>query len=217
MKIILIGNGNMGRIVKSVAKEQIIKVIENFKYNTIEENLNCDVIIDFSHRENLKSICKYAKEKKCKVVIATTNLNDEDYNLINELANYTSVIVDSNFSYGILLLKKIIKENLLQIKNYDIQIVEKHHKYKKDSPSGTAKSIGEILNKENIKYNTSSIRGGTLRGEHEIILYGDEEYIEIKHFALSRKIYALGALEAAKWLMCKEKGLFSFEDCIFSE
>ena len=74
-----------------------------------------------------------------------------------------------------------------------------------------------ILDAKGKKYNTAFIRGGTIRGEHIVSFFGDDEYIEIKHVSQSRKIYALGALEAAKWLMCKEKGLFSYQDCIFEK
>lgn len=217
MKIVLVGNGNMGKILSSIARDQIVKVIENFEYDFLDEDLEFDVIIDFSNRENLKYIYQYAKRKKCKVLIATTNLVENDYKMIEDLAKETAVMVDSNFSHGILILKKIIRENLSLLKNYDIEIIEKHHKYKKDAPSGTAKSIEDLFTQRNVNFNTTSIRKGTIRGEHEVIFYGDDEYIEIKHFALSRKIYALGALEGAKWLMCKEKGLFSYEDCVFEQ
>lgn len=217
MKIILIGNGNMGKILQALAKDQIVKVIENFKYNTLNDNVNADVIIDFSNRENIKYIYEYAKRNKIKVVIATTNLKNEDYELLYDLANYVPVMVDSNYSSGITIIKKILNDNISLLKNFDISIIEKHHKYKKDSPSGTAKSIEKIIKKETSNYNIVSLRSGTLRGEHDINFYGDDEYIEIKHFAQSRKIYALGALEAAKWLMCKDKGLFTYADCLFSE
>ena len=217
MRILLVGNGNMGKIIQSIAKDQIAKVIENFKYNSIDSNLKVDVIIDFSHRENIKYIYEYAKEKKCKVVIATTNLNNEDYKLINELAKITSVMLDSNYSYGIVLLNKIIYENIEYFRSYDKTLIERHHKYKKDAPSGTSKTIQNIFKNNNSELDVISIRGGTIRGVHELSFYGDEEILEIKHTAQSRKIYALGALEAAKWLMCKEKGLFSYKDCIFNE
>ena len=217
MKILLVGNGNMGKIIQSIAKEQIVKVVENFRYNTVENNIGVDVIIDFSHRENIKYIYEYAKENKCKVVIATTNLNSEDYKLINELSEITPVMLDANYSYGIVLLNKIINDNIEYLKNYDKTLIEKHHKYKKDAPSGTSKTIQNIFKNNNSGLNIVSIRGGTVRGEHTLSFYGDEEILEIKHTAQSRKIYALGALEAAKWLMCKEKGLFSYKDCIFNE
>lgn len=217
MRIALIGNGNMGKLMQLIAKKQIVKVIENFKYCSLEDNLNIDVLIDFSHRDNLSYICSYALRNKCKVVIATTNLNNDDYNLLEELSESVPVMVDSNYSYGILILRKIINENIEYLNNYDIQILEKHHKYKKDSPSGTAKGIEMILDGKGKKYNTAFIRGGTIRGEHIVSFFGDDEYIEIKHVSQSRKIYALGALEAAKWLMCKEKGLFSYQDCIFEK
>lgn len=214
MNIALVGNGNMGQLLKSIAKEQIVASIENFEYQNIDENLKIDVIIDFSHRNNLKYIIDYAMKYFPKVVIATTNLNEEDYLSIKELSNHTAVMIDSNFSYGIYLFKKIIQENIENIKKYDIELKEVHHKYKKDSPSGTMKSIENILKNRDIKYITHTTRAGTVRGEHSIILYGEEEYIEIKHVALSRKIYVLGALESAKWLLCKDKGLFSYKDCL---
>ena len=214
MNIALIGNGNMGSIIKSIASSQIVITIENFEYQSIDENLNIDVIIDFSHHNNIKYIVDYALKHKCKVVIATTNLKDSDYTLLKELSNHTAVMIDSNFSFGIYLLKRIISQNINTIKNYDIELNEVHHKYKKDSPSGTMLSIEKILQNNNIKYNVHAIRAGTVRGEHKITLYGDDEYIEIKHVALSRKTYALGALVAAKWLLCKEKGLFSYKDCL---
>jgi len=217
MRIALIGNGNMGKIVYSIAKDQIIKIIDDFTNNKLEDNLNIDVIIDFSNRENIKYIYDYVKRNMCKVVIATTNLTNEDFSLLLELANITAVLYDSNFSYGITMLKKILKDNIELFKNYDVELIERHHKYKKDAPSGTMKSFESIFKDKKIKYNTSVIRAGTIRGEHEVIFYGDDEYIEIKHTALSRKIFAIGALDSAKWLMNKEKGLFSYEDYIFDK
>ena len=86
---------------------------------------------------------------------------------------------------------------------------------KYDEPSGTMKNIIELMKDK--KYNVTSLRVGTIRGEHEVIFYGDDEYIRIKHTALSRKIFANGALESAKWLLIKEKGLFSYEDYIFNK
>ena len=217
MRLAVIGNGNMGRILQSIASSEIVAVIENFEYQVLNDDLNIDVIIDFSHRNNLKYIYDYALKHKCKVVIATTNLNDEDKELIYDLANYVPVMLDSNYSYGILLIKEILINNLDNISKFDIELIETHHKYKKDAPSGTMKNIESILDSKELHYNTHSLRAGTVRGEHSIILYGDDEIIEIKHTSLSRKIYALGALEASKWLMCQEKGLFSYKDCIFSK
>lgn len=217
MKIALIGNGNMGKILQSIAKDQIQIVIENFEYQTLNDDLEIDIIIDFSNRENIKHVCNYALRNKCKVLIATTNLNDEDYFLLNKLSKEVAVMIDSNYSYGILLINKILKENIQYLNNYDIELLETHHKYKKDQPSGTMKKIEKIISLSNRKFHTTSLRVGTIRGEHSILLFGDEEIIEIKHTALSRKIYALGALEGAKWLMCKKNGLFTYEDCVFDK
>ena len=146
MRIALIGKGKMGNELINLANDQIVAVIENFKYNFLEDNLKIDVIIDFSNRENLKYIYEYAKKNKTKVVIATTNLNELDLKLIKDLSNYTAVMLDSNYSKGINIIKKIINDNLNLLNNYDINIIEKHHKEKLDAPSGTAKSIENIFN-----------------------------------------------------------------------
>ena len=215
MNIALVGFGNMGKIIYSLAKNNIIKIIKDFKNETLDDNLKIDVIIDFSNRENIKSIYDYSIKNKCKVLIGTTNLIEEDYELLLDLANYTAVMIDSNFSKGIALMKKIIKENIELFNEYDIELIDVHHKYKKDAPSGTMKSIIELM--KNRQHNVTSLRVGTIRGEHEVIFYGDDEYIRIKHTALSRKIFANGALEGAKWLLNKEKGLFSYEDYIFNK
>ncbi len=217
MKIVIVGNGKMGKILSIVAKEQVVKIIENFEYDILEDNLDFDVLIDFSNRNNLKYIYEYCLKNKKRAVIATTNLKEEDYLLINKLAEEVAILVDSNFSYGITLLKKILNDNLKYFNNYDISLIETHHKYKKDAPSGTAKSIEELFKINNLKYDTISLRKGTVNGEHQVIFYGEDEYIEIKHTASSRKIYAHGALEAARWLLCKERGLFSYLDCLLKK
>ena len=106
MRIALIGKGKMGNELINLAQDQIVAVIENFKYNFLEDNLKIDVIIDFSNRENLKYIYEYAKRNKTKVVIATTNLNELDLKLIKDLSNYTAVMLDSNYSKGINILSQ---------------------------------------------------------------------------------------------------------------
>lgn len=215
MNIMLVGYGNIGKIIYSLAKNDIVKIVNNFKEEPIIENLNIDIIIDFSNRENIKYICEYANKYNCKVLIGTTGLTINDYNLLKELSTRVAVMIDSNYSKGISILKKIIKENIYLLKDYDIELIDVHHKYKKDVPSGTMKSIESIINDN--KYNVTSIRAGTIRGEHEVLFFGDDEYISIKHIALSRKIFAFGAIESAKWLLNKEKGLFSYEDYIFDK
>lgn len=217
MNVLLVGQGNMGKILYSLLKDEVVLATNNFNDIDFNDNINIDVIIDFSNRENIPNIIKYSEIKKCKVIIATTNLNEEDYNELKELSNKTAVMIDSNYSYGIYILKKIIKENILLFKDYDIELIDIHHKYKLDAPSGTMKSIESIFKDNELEYTVDVIRKGTIKGEHKVLLYGDEEYIEINHVALSRKIFANGAINAARWILTKEKGLFSFEDYILKK
>ena len=159
MNVLLVGQGNMGKILYSLLKDEVVLATNNFNDIDFNDNINIDVITDFSNRENIPNIIKYSEIKKCKVIIATTNLNEEDYNELKELSNKTAVMIDSNYSYGIYILKKIIKENILLFKDYDIELIDIHHKYKLDAPSGTMKSIESIFKDNELEYTVDVIRG----------------------------------------------------------
>lgn len=230
MKIILVGcNGNMGMAINAIAKDEGVEIVAGvskdsisyFPYNVytniddVTENADC--IVDFSHYSMIRPIGKYAKKHKLPVVYGATGLNDADMEFIDGLANIVPVIQSTNFSMGIETLKVLINKakELLGV-NYDIEIVERHHNKKKDAPSGTAYSLLDILSDKNTKdcfgrHGTDAkrqeheiavhaIRGGGLVGEHEVGFYGPYDEILITHRAISRKVFALGALKCAKML-----------------
>lgn len=182
-----------------------------------------DVIVDFSIPIATLNALEYARNKKIPIVIATTGFSKEDDEKIKEYAKYIPIFKSANMSYEINLMKNIVKEVAKKLYNTDIEITETHHNRKIDSPSGTAKmladSINEVLeNKYHYEYNRhdrhekrdkneigiASIRGGNIVGEHTVQFFGEYETFEIKHTSYSRKVFAEGALKAAKFI-CMQK------------
>lgn len=191
-----------------------------------------DVIIDFSHPSALKGILGYAVEKNIPIVIATTGLTDEHKELIMQASHSIPVLLSANMSLGINLILQLVKRATKTLKgNFDIEIIEKHHNQKIDAPSGTALAIADAVNSvldNKMKYvydrhsnmqkrtrdeiGIHSIRGGTITGEHTVIFAGNDEIIEIKHTAVSKDLFASGALRAAAFLYDKAPGYYSMQD-----
>lgn len=228
MKLIIHGTGTMGSIVCQMARENNIEV-SGFADELTNEN--GDVIIDFSHFSRLDSLLEFAENKKIPLVIATTGYSDETLEKIKKTAQKIPVLLSSNMSLGVNLMQDILEKIVpVLYGNYDIEVVEAHHNKKIDSPSGTAKTLVEVIEKgcgeamkkqhgregihprEKTEIGIHSLRGGTIVGEHSVLFCGNDEIIEIKHTAMSKKIFAKGALEAAKFLIGKEAGLYSMKD-----
>lgn len=198
--------------------------------NDIREK--ADVIIDFSHPSLLDSILTYAKSKNLPAVIATTGNTKEDIENIKSSSSVCPIFFSYNMSIGISLITELaVKAKAILGDSFDIEIIEKHHNKKVDAPSGTAIMLADALNKDgdySLVYDRhsvkqprskreigiSSVRAGSIVGEHSVIFAGIDEVIEIKHTAYSKKIFAAGALNAAKWLISRPSGLYSMKDII---
>lgn len=192
-----------------------------------------DVIIDFSSPSVLKDELNWAVKQRCPVVLATTGYTYDDLQLIERAAKKTAVFKTANFSMGINLIAKLARRAAEILGNdFDIEIIEKHHNNKKDAPSGTAIMLADAVNaaydggkeylygrkgitgKRGKEIGFHSVRGGTITGEHEILFAGDDEIITISHAAASRKVFATGAIKAAKWLVGKPAGLYNMNDLL---
>ncbi len=193
-----------------------------------------DCLIDFSNPSLLGDVLSYAAKYKVPAVIATTGLSDEDKKHILILSETVPVFVSANMSMGINLICELLKQIApVLYKSFDIEIIEKHHNRKLDAPSGTAimladtirESVDEDFNyiydrhavrkkREKTDIGFSSIRGGTIVGEHDVLFAGDDEIITLSHTAMSRRIFANGALEAAKFIMGKQSGIYSMKELI---
>jgi 4-hydroxy-tetrahydrodipicolinate reductase len=193
-------------------------------------DVDADVIIDFSTAHAIKPLLEYATQKKVPLVLCTTGIGEDIITAINEASSKIPILFSANMSLGVNLLINLAQKatSILTNANFDIEIIEKHHNQKIDAPSGTAlaiaDAINETLNNEyTYQYDRSverkkrdkkeigmhAIRGGTIVGEHSIIYAGQDEIIELKHSALSKEIFAVGAVNAAKFLAGKPAGLYN--------
>lgn len=236
LKVALIGYGAMGREIESLSANNNIKITEIFEIDSPiqKKNYDFDVAIDFSLPESVLENVKILAELKKNIVIGTTGW----YNKMNEvetIVNNTNIacVWGSNFSIGMQMFFNIIDfaSNLVNnIDNYDIMLHELHHKRKKDSPSGTAISLAEIIlenvdRKKKIDSETvhevinpeilhlSSTRGGEITGTHTVYFDSIADTIELTHRAKNRSGFALGAITAAHWIKDK-KGFYSFNDLL---
>lgn len=173
-----------------------------------------DVIIDFSIAGNLDRILSAAIHFKKPLVIGTTGYSATDLKKIERASELTPVLYSPNFSIGMAICKFLVQESAKRFKNVsNVAIVETHHSQKKDAPSGSAKKLAQILEKENKKITMHSIRAGTVVGEHAIHFIGDEESLLIEHRVQTRTTFAKGALTAAKFLIKQKAGrLYSIDD-----
>jgi 4-hydroxy-tetrahydrodipicolinate reductase len=249
-RILLSGaNGRMGQaIVKLASNRNDCKIVAGIDINTnvkndfevyasfseVPEDLDVDVIIDFTNPSLLIPLADFARDRKTPLVVATTGLSKQDMEYLQETAKTTSVLYSANMSLGICLLKDLVKRAVLFLgEGFDIEIIEKHHNQKLDAPSGTALALADSINAvDNNKYEYiydrhsrkakrspreigfSSIRGGNIVGDHDVIFAGNNEIIEISHKALSRDIFADGALRAALFLKDNEQGFYTMDDLL---
>ena len=195
----------------------------------------CDIVIDFSLPEACEALLEAAIKIPKPLVIGTTGLSPHQLNLLKEASNSMPVLYATNMSLGVALLNKLVYQAAAALDGFDIEIVEMHHKHKKDAPSGTALTLGESaacgrgldLDKVRVSGRDGNIgersedeiavmalRGGDIVGRHTVGFYNDGEFIELNHTATSRNTFSKGAIRAGTWLANKEPGLYSISDCL---
>jgi len=175
-----------------------------------------DVFVDFTTPEATQGNLDYVARYKKALVLGTTGLNDTQLKTLEGVSHAVPVVFSPNMSVGVNVLFAILPEIAKRLgPDYSIEIVEAHHKTKKDAPSGTAKKFSQVLaDTAGKEIPIHAVRLGDIVGDHTIIFCGNSERIEIKHQAHSRDLFALGALKAAKWVMGKPAGLYSMQDVL---
>ena len=205
----------------------------NGNYKDLKEIVTkIDGIIDFSHFSLTEEILKYAIEINSPLVIATTGHTDEQKLKIEEASKKIAILKATNTSLGVNIMNQIVSYATKLLADFDIELIEKHHNRKIDAPSGTAATLLEVINeslseKKNFVYGREgnkksekneigvhAIRAGNIVGEHTVIFSSGDEIIEIKHEALSRKIFADGAVKAILSLTNKPSGLYLMKDIL---
>ena len=177
---------------------------------------NCDVAIDFSQADSTDEICGAALKHGKPVVIGTTGHSPEQRKTIESTALSVPIVLASNFSVGVNVLFWLTQKAAEFLgADFNPEIVETHHTKKKDAPSGTAKTLGEILKTmRDSEIPIQSIRQGDVVGEHMVKFGGPGESLELTHRAADRGIFAAGALRAAKWIINKPPGLYSMQNVL---
>mgnify|MGYP001212319096 CR=1 FL=1 len=241
--------GRMGQqLIRSAKKNKnfnLVSLTENRRlnkkifgispeFNSITAFKKAHVIIDFTVPKSTIEIIKIASKQKKRVVIGTTGFSKKEESIIKKISKKIPILKAGNMSLGINLLMYLTEIASKSLgNNFLSKILETHHKFKKDYPSGTALMLGQgiaigksknfygivgkkYLNKKKFPYgkkiNFNSVRKGKIIGEHEVLFSSGKEIIRLNHEAFDRALYSEGALTAASWLMRKKAGLYSMRD-----
>lgn len=196
---------------------------------------SCDVAIDFTSPEGTEELLEAAEKHSTALVIGTTGLSSHQQNLLKDASASMPILYATNMSLGVALLNSLVETASAKLREFDIEIVEMHHRHKKDAPSGTALTLAEsaargrdlyldavrISGRDgNIGARTKdeiavmALRGGDIVGEHVVGFYNDGEFLRLSHTATSRDTFAKGAIKAAIWLAGQKPGLYKIKDCL---
>ena len=196
---------------------------------------NCDVVIDFTIKDGAINLLNYARTDSKPLVIGTTGLGEDGANLLKLASAAMPILYATNMSLGVAVLNRLAALASKALREFDAEIVEQHHRHKKDAPSGTALTLGECvaaargLNLKDVlvtgrdgmvgarskdEIAILAVRGGDVVGRHTVGFYNDGEFIELNHTATSRATFAKGAIKAAIWVAGQGNGLYGIDDCL---
>jgi 4-hydroxy-tetrahydrodipicolinate reductase len=210
----LIGSsGRLGLEVKNIFSENGNELVYSYALEGESKISKPDVIVDCSLPDVFNKTTSMVKEYEVPLVMATTGLSAEQIQKLKDIGNIIPVVQSFNYSIGIQILLKLASIAHEKLPDWDVEIEETHHRFKKDKPSGTAKMIQNIFNGKEV--NVSSLRLGNIAGDHTVHFGGLGEVISIKHSATSRRTFAEGILKAAEFIIEKENGFYTFSDVIW--
>jgi 4-hydroxy-tetrahydrodipicolinate reductase len=190
-----------------------------------------DVLIDFTIAHAAVENVKTAARNNVAVIVGTTGFTAEQrVEMATAIEGHVPAVISSNFSVGVNIFWQLVRDAGKLLKDYDIEVIEAHHRNKKDAPSGTAKTILQILDEEvgtrNKLYGREGmmersneigvhvIRGGDIVGDHKVMFSKNFETIELSHRAYDRSVFASGALRAARWVVGKKPGIYGMNDVL---
>lgn len=208
----LIGaSGKMGKEIESAFSETENKCVFKYDLDGESKSEQPELLIDFSFPDVFPKTIEYVKSFNIPLIIGTTGLSTKQINELKTLSKQVAIVQSYNFSIGIQLLLKCIEAVKDEVKDWDIEIEEVHHRFKKDKPSGTAIMIKNALD-DNIPI--SSLRLGNVPGIHTVQFGNLGEIIKLEHQALSKRTFADGVLKSANYILKKQNGFYSFKDVI---
>jgi len=195
--------------------------------------VQADVLVDFSSPAALPALLDLGLTKRLPLVLATTGYSEEQLAQVELAAKAIPIFRSGNMSLGVSVLTALVTKAAAALEGFDVEIVERHHRRKLDAPSGTALMLAQaaarglsyepeyVYERQSVRrprgdheIGISSVRGGNIVGDHQVIFAGRDEVIELSHSAMSREVFASGALRAARFLAGKTPGLYSMEDLV---
>jgi 4-hydroxy-tetrahydrodipicolinate reductase len=239
VRVLLVGaKGRMGQAIAAAAEAAGVVITAGLDQgdDLAKEIAGCDVVVDFSHVSATAAICRACLGASKPLVSGTTGHGNAERALLDDAAKSLPIILAPNFSVGVNVLFWLTRKAAeLLGKDFDLEIVEAHHRLKKDAPSGTARRLAEILcevrkldyaknvahgregligERSSDEIGVHSIRGGDVVGDHTVTFAGRGERLELTHKASSRETFAAGALRAARWIIGRPPGLYTMEDVL---
>lgn len=239
VRVLLVGaKGRMGQAIAAGAEGADAVIVAGVDQgdDLTKEIDACEVVVDFSHPNATDEICRACLGAGKPLVVGTTGHSNGERALLEKTSKSLPIVCSPNFSAGVNALFWLTRKAAEMLgQDFDLEIVETHHRLKKDAPSGTAKKLAEILCEvrkldyaKNVVHGRKglvgerpaeeigvhSIRGGDVVGDHTVTFAGRGEWLELTHKASSRETFAAGALRAAKWVGGRPAGLYSMEDVL---
>ena len=239
VRVLLVGaKGRMGQAIAAAAEATDAVIVAGLDQgdDLTKEIDACEVVVDFSHPSATGDVCRVCLGAGKPLVVGTTGHSIEERALLERTSKALPVVLSPNFSVGVNALFWLTRKAAEMLgKDFDLEIVETHHRLKKDAPSGTAKKLAEVLcevrmldyarsvrhgregligERSAAEIGVHSIRGGDVVGDHTVTFAGQGERLELTHRASSRETFAAGALRAARWIVGRPPGLYSMENVL---
>jgi 4-hydroxy-tetrahydrodipicolinate reductase len=249
IKVVVCGaSGRMGQTIGRMVKESPdlelagginlksglffgAEIVDSKNAESLLERTRPDVLIDFTTAKAAVENVKMASRKGVALVVGTTGFTiDQRAEMEQAIRGNVPAVISSNFSMGVNIFWQLLRDAGKLLKDYDIEVIEAHHRNKKDAPSGTAKTILQILDEEvgsrkkiygregiterGTEIGVHVIRGGDIVGDHKVMFSKNFETIEISHRAYDRSVFATGALHATRWIVGKKPGIYSMNDVL---
>ncbi|HON80878.1 MAG TPA: 4-hydroxy-tetrahydrodipicolinate reductase [Methanoregulaceae archaeon] len=211
-----------------------VEVVDPTRMGVFLSEKKPDVLIDFSAPAATVATARVAAAAGTALVIGTTGFTPEQRaEMVKSIEGVVPAVISSNFSIGVNIFWRLVREAARMIPGYDVEVIEAHHRYKKDAPSGTAKTLLQILDEElgvrekvygregmrerGREIGVHVIRGGDIVGDHAVLFSGNFETIQLSHRAYDRAVFAHGALKAASWVVGKQPGIYSMDEVLMIE
>ena len=239
-RVVLVGYGAMGKNVEELLRGsmdlELCAVVDRLVGPPCLPSLDAvtetfDVIVDFSHPDNLPMLAEYITKHGTPAVLCTTGYSPREDEQVAELAAHAPILRSRNMSLGVCVMERVVRMVTPILAGFDIEIIERHHNRKIDAPSGTALALAqaaescgdfvEVHGRDGVaprkkgEIGIHAVRGGTIVGEHEVMFAGEDEVLSIRHSAQSRRLFAAGALRAAQFVAGAPNGLYTMDDALF--